>query len=63
LAAAGSFADLPGRARKTPFNPISGTAASRTIPKKPAPNLIRGGYRFSGKIVRQEDVSNSTDPT
>jgi hypothetical protein len=24
------------------------------IPKKPAPDLIRGGYRFSEKIMRQQ---------
>ena len=24
------------------------------IPKKPAPDLIRGGNRFSDKIMRQE---------
>jgi len=23
------------------------------IPKKPAPHLMRGGYRFSDKIMRQ----------
>jgi hypothetical protein len=26
------------------------------IPKKPAPDLIRGGNRFSGKIMLQQKV-------
>jgi hypothetical protein len=25
------------------------------IPKKPAPHLMRGGYRFSEKIMRQQE--------
>jgi hypothetical protein len=27
------------------------------IPKKPAPDLIRGGYRFSDKIMLTEKVN------
>jgi hypothetical protein len=26
------------------------------IPKKPAPDLIRGGYRFSEKIMLQQEA-------
>jgi hypothetical protein len=26
------------------------------IPKKPAPDLIRGGYRFSAKIMREQSA-------
>jgi hypothetical protein len=30
--------------------------ASSMIPKKPAPDLIRGEYRFSEKIMLQEGI-------
>jgi hypothetical protein len=26
------------------------------IPKKPAPHLMRGGYGFSEKIMRQQEI-------
>jgi len=31
-----------------------GRCAIGMIPKKPAPDLIRGGYRFSEKIMLQQ---------
>jgi hypothetical protein len=31
-------------------------AAQSMIPKKPAPDLIRGGYRFSEKIMLQHKI-------
>jgi hypothetical protein len=32
----------------------------RMIPKKPAPDLIRGGHRFSEKIMLQRGLSRAT---
>jgi hypothetical protein len=32
------------------------------IPKKPAPDLIRGGNRFSEKIMREKNVGKIAEP-
>jgi hypothetical protein len=33
------------------------------IPKKPAPDLIRGGNRFSEKIMPHQQISDESDST
>jgi hypothetical protein len=38
-------------------------AAKHMIPKKPAPDLIRGGYRFSEKIMLQKNAGSSNART
>jgi hypothetical protein len=42
--------------------PPSIAGVSRMIPKKPVPDLIRDGNRFSEETMRKQNVGASTDP-
>jgi hypothetical protein len=42
------------------FAPESCSRRQRMIPKKPVPDLIRDGHRFSDKIMRNEKAKNLT---
>jgi hypothetical protein len=38
------------------FDSACAIVGQSMIRKKPAPDLIRGGYRFSGKIMRKQNA-------